>query len=100
MNAKPKGNNEINASTLKLIIEGNKFVYEMRRKEIANINPDNAIILKPNLRPLDTIHVILPPNLSPSRSGISTPMVNNNCKNNKSMEKIRKLRSIVPIITK
>ena len=65
-----KDMSEINASTWKSIINGNMFVYGKIKNEIVANNPEIAMILNPNSRPLRTIHVILPPNLSPSISGI------------------------------
>ena len=94
------GISEISVSIRKSIFGGYKFVNEIKRNEIVAKNPEIAIILKPNLRPLATIHVILPPNLSPSRSGISTPHVNNSCKKSRGRAKIRKRISNVPITTK
>jgi len=42
---------------------------KIKNETVAN-NPEIAIILNPNSPPLEAIHVILPPNLSPSISGI------------------------------
>ena len=68
--ARLSGISEISATILKFKIEGYKLVLDILKKDnVANI-PETAIILKPNLRPLYTIHVILPPSLSPSLSGI------------------------------
>ncbi len=68
---------EISAMTLKFKIEGYKLVIDMLKKDNVASIPETAIILKPNLRPLDTIQVILPPSLSPSLSGICTAQINN-----------------------
>ena len=68
-NPKLNGISEIRANTLKSIICGNRLVSGIIRNEIVASTTDIPINLKPNSRPLDTIHVILPPNLSPSRSG-------------------------------
>jgi hypothetical protein len=97
---KLSGINEISVSILKSIIGGNKFVKErIKNMSVAN-NPEIIISLKPKLRPLVAIHVILPADLSPSISGISTLQVNNNCKNTSGTTKITKEISIVPIKTK
>ena len=61
---------ENKASTRKSIIDGNMFVKGKIKNETVANNPDIAIILNPNSRPLRTIQVILPPNMSPSISGI------------------------------
>jgi hypothetical protein len=94
------GINEITAIILKSMIAGNKFVYDKSRNEMVASIPEIAMIWNPNLRPFEAIHVILPPNLSPSMSGISTLMVNNNCKNNMGIAKIKKGRFNVPIMAK
>ncbi|MGZ4857871.1 MAG: hypothetical protein ACXVZU_05885, partial [Methanobacteriaceae archaeon] len=59
--------NEIRAIIRKSIVCGNKFPTKIMRNEIVARIPDIPINLKPNSRPLDTIHVIFPPNLSPSK---------------------------------
>lgn len=57
------GISEISSITLKFKIAGYKLVKEILKKDnVANI-PETTIILKPNLRPLDTIQVILRPSL-------------------------------------
>ena len=97
---KLSGINEISASILKSMTGGNKFIKERIRNEIVTNNLEIAMSLKPKLRPLVAIHVILPANLSPSISGISTLQVNSNCRNTSGITKIRKEISIVPIKAK
>jgi hypothetical protein len=100
MNAKPNGIKDIKVSIRKFILAGNKFVNEIIKNERVAKNAEMAINLKPNPRPHDTIHVILPPNLSPSISGISKLLMNIICKNITGIEKIKKGRSKVPIKVK
>ena len=97
---KLSGINEINVSILKFILGGNKFVNERTRNDTVAKNPETAINLNPNSRPHDTIQVILPPNLSPSISGISKLLMKIICKNITGTEKMKKGRSRVPIKVK
>lgn len=60
------------------MIIGYKLVMERIMKEKVANDPATAIVLNPNIRPFLTIQVILPPNLSPSISGIWTAVMNNN----------------------
>ncbi len=94
---KDNGMSDIAASIWKLMMEGNKLVKGIMRKDKVTSNPEMAINLKPNPRPHDTIQVFLPPFLSPSMSGISTLPVNNICKNSMGMTKMKKGRFKVPI---
>ena len=92
--------NEMATSTLKFMFDGNNPVKGIKRKEIVAKIPESAMNRKPNSRPQDTIQVVLPPNLSPSISGISKLLMNINCNNITGREKIKKGRSSVPIMVK
>ncbi|MGZ7108069.1 MAG: hypothetical protein ACXVHW_03790 [Methanobacterium sp.] len=76
------------------------MVNEIIKNEIVVKIAEIAINLKPNSRPHDTIHVILPPNLSLSISGISKQLMNIICKKITGIEKTKKGRSKVPIRVK
>lgn len=66
---------------------------------VAN-NPESNISLKPNSRPHDTIQVILPPNLSPSISGISKLLMKIICKKMIGIAKMKNGIVKVPIKVK
>ena len=51
--------------------DGKSFVYGIIMNESVASTPQIALSLNPNSRPLDTIQVILLPNLSPSKVGSS-----------------------------